>query len=89
MVGVGIAWASILAMPYAMLSNALPPARMGFYMGVFNFFIVLPQILASVGLGTVMEHLLHNDATKALLLGGSSMLVAALLTRRLKEAETE
>ena len=78
MVGVGIAWASILAMPYAMLSNALPPAKMGFYMGVFNFFIVLPQILASVGLGWVMERFLGNDATKALLLGGVSMLLAAL-----------
>jgi maltose/moltooligosaccharide transporter len=89
MVGVGIAWASILAMPYAMLSNALPPARMGFYMGVFNFFIVLPQILASVGLGPVMERFLGNDATKALLLGGASMLLAALLTLRVRKEETE
>jgi maltose/moltooligosaccharide transporter len=89
MVGVGIAWASILAMPYAMLSNALPPAKMGFYMGVFNFFIVLPQILASVGLGWVMERFLGNDATKALLLGGVSMLLAALLVLRVKKAETE
>jgi maltose/moltooligosaccharide transporter len=89
MVGVGIAWASILAMPYAMLSNALPPAKMGFYMGVFNFFIVLPQILASVGLGWVMEHSLGNDATKALLLGGASMLLAALLTLRVRKEETE
>jgi maltose/moltooligosaccharide transporter len=86
---VGVAWASILAMPYAMLSNALPPARMGFYMGVFNFFIVLPQILASVGLGLVMERWLGNDATKAVLLGGISMLLAALLTLRVREAETE
>jgi maltose/moltooligosaccharide transporter len=89
MVGVGIAWASILAMPYAMLSNALPPARMGFYMGVFNFFIVLPQILAAVGLGSVMEGFLGNDAMKALLLGGGSMLLAALLTLRVRKEETE
>jgi hypothetical protein len=89
MVGVGVAWASILAMPYAMLSNALPPARMGFYMGVFNFFIVLPQILASVGLGSVMERYLGNDATKALLLGGVSMLLASLLTLRVRREETE
>jgi hypothetical protein len=89
MLGVGIAWASILAMPYAMLSNALPPAKMGFYMGVFNFFIVLPQILASVGLGSVMERLLGNDAMKALLLGGASMLLAALLTLRVRKEETE
>jgi maltose/moltooligosaccharide transporter len=89
MVGVGVAWASILAMPYAMLSNTLPAAKMGFYMGVFNFFIVLPQILASVGLGFVMERWLGNDATMALLLGGASMLLAALLTLRVREAETE
>jgi maltose/moltooligosaccharide transporter len=89
MVGVGVAWASILAMPYAMLSNALPPARMGFYMGVFNFFIVLPQILASVGLGWVMERSLGNDATKALLLGGVSLLLGALLTLRVRKEETE
>jgi maltose/moltooligosaccharide transporter len=89
MVGVGVAWASILAMPYAMLSNTLPAAKMGFYMGVFNFFIVLPQILASVGLGFVMERWLGNDATKALLLGGASMLLAALLTLRVQEEETE
>ena len=89
MTGVGIGWASILAMPYAMLSNALPPGRMGFYMGVFNFFIVLPQILASVGLGFVMAHWLGEDATRALLLGGVSLLLAALLTLRVAEAETE
>jgi maltose/moltooligosaccharide transporter len=89
MVGVGIAWASILAMPYAMLSNALPPAKMGFYMGVFNFFIVLPQILASVGLGWVMQRFLDNDAKKALLLGGVSVLLAAALTLRVKKEETE
>ena len=51
MVGVGIAWASILSMPYAILSNALPPGRMGVYMGVFNFFIVIPEIVASLGFG--------------------------------------
>jgi maltose/moltooligosaccharide transporter len=87
MVGVGVAWASILSMPYAMLSNALPPSKMGFYMGVFNFFIVLPQIVASVGLGFVMHRFLGNDATRALLLGGASMLLAAALTLRVREEE--
>jgi maltose/moltooligosaccharide transporter len=89
MIGVGVAWASILAMPYAMLSNALPAAKMGFYMGVFNFFIVLPQILASVGLGFVMERFLGNDAGRALVLGGVSMLLAAALTLRVRREETE
>ena len=78
MVGIGVAWASILAMPYAMLSNVIPGSKMGFYMGVFNFFIVLPQILASVGLGWVLKNLLGNNAMNAILLGGASFVVAAL-----------
>ena len=69
MVLVGVAWASILSMPYAMLSNAIPPEKMGFYMGVFNFFIVLPQILASVGLGVLMTGLLGDDPMHAVVPG--------------------
>jgi maltose/moltooligosaccharide transporter len=76
MVLVGIAWASILSMPYAMLSNAIPAAKMGFYMGVFNFFIVLPQILASVGLGSLMKTVLGDNPMNAVLLGGCSMILA-------------
>jgi maltose/moltooligosaccharide transporter len=75
---VGVAWASILSMPYAMLSNAIPPEKMGFYMGVFNFFIVLPQILASVGLGVLMTGVLGDNPMNAIVLGGSSMIVAGL-----------
>jgi maltose/moltooligosaccharide transporter len=75
---VGIAWASILSMPYAMLSNAIPSKKMGFYMGVFNFFIVIPQILASLGLGTLMKSLLGDNPMNAVLLGGCSMITAAL-----------
>jgi maltose/moltooligosaccharide transporter len=78
MAGIGVAWASILAMPYAMLSNVIPGEKMGFYMGVFNFFIVLPQILASVGLGWVLVTFLGNSAMNAVVLGGASLLVAAL-----------
>ncbi|MBK7257610.1 MAG: MFS transporter [Ignavibacteriae bacterium] len=78
MVLVGVAWASILSMPYAMLSNAIPPEKMGFYMGVFNFFIVLPQILASAGLGVLMTGLLGDDPMHAVVLGGGSMIVAGL-----------
>jgi maltose/moltooligosaccharide transporter len=78
MVGVGVSWASILSMPYAMLANVLPPARMGFFMGVFNFFIVLPQILAATALGPLVEHLLGGRPIIAVLLGGVSMLLAAL-----------
>ena len=75
---VGVAWASILSMPYAMLSNAIPGSKMGFYMGVFNFFIVIPQILVSLGLGVVMKHLLGNNPMNAVLVGGSSMVLAGL-----------
>jgi maltose/moltooligosaccharide transporter len=78
MVLVGVAWASILSMPYAMLSNAIPGDKMGFYMGVFNFFIVLPQILASAGLGLLMKHLLGDNPMNAVLLGGCSMVLAGL-----------
>lgn len=76
---VGIAWASILSMPYAMLSNAIPASKMGFYMGVFNFFIVLPQILASAGLGLLMESVLGDNPMNAVLLGGGSMVLAGML----------
>jgi maltose/moltooligosaccharide transporter len=78
MVLVGVAWASILSMPYAMLSNAIPAEKMGFYMGVFNFFIVIPQILASLGLGALMKLVLGDNPMNAVLLGGASMVVAAL-----------
>ena len=75
---VGVAWASILSMPYAMLSNAIPAQKMGFYMGVFNFFIVIPQILASLGLGTLMKFVLGDNPMNAVLLGGISMVTAGL-----------
>ena len=89
MVGVGIAWASILSMPYAMLSNALPPERMGFYMGVFNFFIVLPQILAATLLGKVVETAFGGSALPAVIAGGLSMLIAAGATFAVPAHDTE
>ncbi|MBA4138479.1 MAG: MFS transporter [Opitutus sp.] len=78
MIGVGIGWATILSMPYALLANAIPANQMGFYMGVFNFFIVLPQILAATLLGPAVQHLLGGHALGAVMFGGGSMLVAAL-----------
>lgn len=80
MVGVGIAWASILSMPYAMLANVIPGEKMGFYMGVFNFFIVLPQILAAVALGQLVDHFLGGNAMQAVLFGGISMAIASAAT---------
>ncbi|MFM8229642.1 MAG: MFS transporter, partial [Chthoniobacterales bacterium] len=78
MVFVGVAWASILSMPYAMLSNVIPAEKMGFYMGVFNFFIVIPQIIASLGLGLLVRHFLGGDGINAIVLGGAAMIIAAL-----------
>lgn len=84
MAGVGVAWASILSMPYSMLSNALPAARMGFYMGVFNFFIVLPQVLVSLGMGRLVETVFGGNSLYAVLTGAVCMLAAAALTLRVK-----
>jgi maltose/moltooligosaccharide transporter len=81
MIGVGIAWASILSMPYAILSGALPAERMGVYMGIFNFFIVIPEILASLALQPVVKQLFNNDPVKVVMLGGASLLVAAIATQ--------
>jgi len=78
MVGVGIAWASILSMPYVILSVAIPPARMGVYMGVFNLFIVIPQVAMSLIVPNIFNNLLHGDPLNAVVLGGFSMIVAAL-----------
>jgi maltose/moltooligosaccharide transporter len=88
MVGVGIAWSSMLAMPYAMLVGSLPPRKGGIYMGIFNFFIVLPEVVASLGFGWVMVTLLHDDRLLAVVVGGASMLLAALLTLRVQEDKT-
>ena len=85
MIGVGIAWASILAMPYAMLSGALPPERMGVYMGIFNFFIVIPEILASIALEPIVKEVFSNNPVKVVMLGGASMLLAAAFVSRVKD----
>src|SRR5438552_1857616 len=83
MVGVGIAWASILSMPYAILSTAIPPERMGVYMGIFNFFIVIPEITAALFFGPLSRTLFGqgnpNTPLYFVLLGGACLLVAAAL----------
>ncbi|OLE52466.1 MAG: MFS transporter [Acidobacteria bacterium 13_1_20CM_3_53_8] len=89
MVGVGIAWASILSMPYAILSGALPPARMGIYMGVFNFFIVLPEITQALTFGPIIRAVFgaenHNAPLYMVMTGGVFMLIAALLVTRVRD----
>lgn len=77
MVGVGFAWAAILSLPYAILAGALPAQKMGVYMGIFNFFIVLPQILAASLLGLFVREIFSGEAIWALVLGGVSMFLAA------------
>jgi maltose/moltooligosaccharide transporter len=89
MVGVGCAWACMHAMPYAMLVGALPDKKSGIYMGIFNFFIVLPQIIASLGLSWLMGHWLNGDRLLAVVLGGGFMLVGALVTLRVQERNGE
>lgn len=76
---VGIAWASILSMPYSLLAGVLPQEKMGIYMGVFNFFIVLPEIIAALTFGKIMENYLGNDRLLAVLIGGVLLLLAALV----------
>ncbi|GLS90816.1 hypothetical protein GCM10007916_18830 [Psychromonas marina] len=80
MVGIGFAWASILCMPYAILAGSIPSNKMGFFMGVFNFSIVIPQILAAGILGFLTQHFFGGNAMYALVLGGVSMALAAFFT---------
>ena len=86
MAGVGIAWASILSMPYAILSGSLPPEKTGIYMGIFNFFITLPEIIASLAFGWIMNTLLGNNRLLAVIGGGLFLIVAAILVSRVRDS---
>ena len=86
MIGVGIAWASTLTIPYAILTGALPAKRMGYFMGVFNYFVVLPQIVANLVLGPMIKHLFHGHSVNVLVLGGVSMVIGGLLTMLVRDA---
>ena len=87
MVGVGMAWASILSLPYALLSTVIPYQKMGLFMGIFNFFIVLPQILAASILGIIVGQFFGGEPVYALVVGGVSMIIAGLLTLRVAQPE--
>lgn len=78
MIGVGLAWASILAMPYAILAGSLPAKKMGLYMGIFNFFIVIPQIIAASMLGFITRNWFGGEAIFSLMLGGGALFIAAM-----------
>nr|WP_321232263.1 MFS transporter [uncultured Psychroserpens sp.] len=88
MIGVGIAWASILSIPYAMLSGSLPSNKMGYYMGVFNFFIVIPQLVAASILGFLVSKFFDNQPIYALLIGGVSMILAGLISLTVNDKKT-
>lgn len=79
MIAIGVAWASTLTMPYSILAGALPPAKMGFYMGVFNFFIVIPQLIASFVMGYVIRDIFHEQAIYALVIGGVCMAIGGIM----------
>ncbi len=78
MIGIGIAWASILAMPYAILAGSIPAKKMGVYMGIFNFFIVIPQIVNGLWGGYVIKNFYNNQAIYALVAAGISLFIAAI-----------
>ncbi len=85
MLGVGVAWASILSIPYAILTNALPHDKMGIYMGIFNYFIVIPQIVAAAILGFFLQKFFHSEAIYAMIIGGISMFLASVLILFVKD----
>jgi len=87
MIGVGIAWASILAMPYAILAGAIPVKKMGVYMGIFNFFIVIPQIINAIIGGPIVKYFYGGDAIYALIASGVSFLIAAMLVYKVKDVD--
>ena len=78
MVGVGIAWAAILAMPYAILAGSLPADKTGVYMGIFNFTIAAPQIVSGLASGWILNHIFDNEAINIIMLAGVAMFLAAI-----------
>jgi maltose/moltooligosaccharide transporter len=89
MIGLGFAWASILSLPYALLSDSLPAAKMGVFMGIFNFFIVIPQLVAASLLGFLLKTFLGGEPVQALVIGGISLIVAGLCVLRVRDPTAE
>jgi maltose/moltooligosaccharide transporter len=89
MIASGIAWASLLTMPYAILSSAVPHRKMGVYMGMFNLFVVIPQILASAILGLLVRTVFNGQTIYALVLGGGAMILSGVLMMFVKDAKSE
>ena len=89
MLGMGFAWASILSLPYALLSNSVPTSKMGLYMGIFNFFIVIPQLVAASVLGVLLKSIFAGEVIWALAIGGASFIVAGALVLRVPKPLSE
>ncbi len=89
MIGVGFAWASILAMPYAILAGSIPPGKMGIYMGIFNFFIVIPQIVNGIIGGPIVKRVYDSQAIYALIFAGICLLVAAVMVTFVEDKDDE
>ena len=89
MVGIGVAWASILAMPYAILAGSIPPRKMGVYMGIFNFFIVIPQIINALIGGPIVKYVYGGNPIYALMISGVSLLIASALVAKVKDEDDE
>jgi maltose/moltooligosaccharide transporter len=85
MIGIGIAWASILAMPYAMLANSIPPKKMGVYMGLFNMSITIPQIVSGVTTGFILKYWFDDNPVLCIVMAGVSFLIASWLALLIKE----
>ena len=85
MAGLGMAWAGLLTMPYAILSSVVPHRKMGVYMGMFNFFLVIPQILAAATMGLILKKWFGGHAINMMVLGGASMIVAGILMMFVKD----
>ena len=89
MLGIGIAWASILAMPYAILAGSIPVRKMGVYMGIFNFFIVLPQIINAIIGGPIVKYFYGGNPIFAIVISGVSLIIAAMLVSKVKDVDDE
>ena len=87
MIGVGIAWASILSMPYAILAGAIPAKKMGVYMGIFNFFICMPQIINALLGGPIVKYIYHDNPIYAIVTSGVALIIAALFVTRVKDED--
>lgn len=87
MIGVGIAWASILSMPFAILAGSIAPRKMGVYMGIFNFFVVIPQIVNALIGGPMVKYVYNNNAIYAIITSGVSFIIAALLVTKVNDVD--